>query len=201
MALLKELKGLLPQLSNSKFLAHLLEPVLLWGVLFGVIAWMVSLWVLKNRPAQVCSLILLALSAFCIFPVMHYRTKARPMTAPSVKLRDDQNERRRDTQWVYYSLGSLALLGIFMTGEGKGKAGSLVTIGLIGGGLATTVLSLWLHEKEVAVFHEDARRSQRAALQRTSSTARAAWCQRSQCAEPPGHCGHRPSISLRNSAL
>ena len=163
MALLKELTGLLTQLSNPKFLAHLLEPVLLWGVFFGMMSWMVSLWLLKSRKAQVCSLILLAATAFCIFPVMHYRTKARPMTAPSVKLRDDQNERRRDTQWAYYSLGSLALLGIFMTGEGKGKAGTLVTFGLIGGGLATTILSLWLHEKEVSVFHEDARRGQRAA--------------------------------------
>jgi hypothetical protein len=164
MALLKELKGLLPQLSNSKFLAHLLEPVLLWGVLFGVVAWMLSLWVLKNRQAQVCSLILIALSAFCVFPLMHYRTKAKPMTAPSAKLRDDQNQRRRETQWVYYTLGSLAVLGIFTTGEGKGKAGNVVSLGIVFGGLATTVFSLWLHEKEIAVFHEDARRGQRASL-------------------------------------
>ena len=164
MALLKELKELLPQLTNPKFLAHLLEPVLLWGVLFGVLAWMISLWVVKSRPAQVCSLILLAISAFTIFPVMHYRAKAKPMSAPSAKLRDDQNDRRRDTQWVYYTLGSLAALGIFLTGEGKGKAGTIIGLSLVAGGVATTFFSLWLHEKEVSIYHEDARRRERAAL-------------------------------------
>ena len=164
MALLKELKGLLPQLTNPKFLAHLLEPVLLWGVMFGVLAWMISLWVVKSRQAQVCSLILLALSAFTIFPVIHYRKKAAPLTAPSTRLLNEQNERRKDTQWVYYIMGSLATLGLFMTGEGKGKPGTVLTLGITVGGIATTIFSLWLHEKEISVFHEDARRIQRAAL-------------------------------------
>ncbi len=161
MTLLKELQGLLPQLTNSKFMAHLLEPVLLWGVFIGVVAWVVSLWVLKNRGAQVCSLILLASSAFCILPVMHYRAKAKPMSAPSAKMRDDQNQRRRETQWVYYAMGSLAVLGLFLTGEGKGKTGSFLSVGIVVGGCATTLFSLWLHEKEISIYHEDARRRSR----------------------------------------
>ena len=164
MAFFKELKGLLPQLNNSKFLAHLLEPVLLWGMLFGVIAWMLSLWVLKDRKAQVCSLIMLAISAFCIFPVLYYRGQARPISAPSSRLLNEQNERRKDTQWVYYAMGSLALLGLFVTGEGKGKMGTVTALGITAGGVATVLFSLWLHEKEIAIFHEDARRNMRAAL-------------------------------------
>lgn len=164
MALLKELKGLLPQLTNSKLLAHLLEPVLLWGVLFAVLAWMISLWVVKSRQAQICSLILLAISAFCIFPVMHYRKKAAPLTAPSTRLLNEQNARRKDTQWVYYTMGSLAVLGLFLTGEGKGKLGTVLTLGITVGGITTAIFSLWLHEKEISVFHEDARRTQRAAV-------------------------------------
>ena len=178
MALLKELKGLLPQLNNSKFLAHLLEPVLLWGVLFGVIAWLLSLWVMKNRQAQVGSLIMLALSAFCIFPVMHYRKKAAPLTAPSTRLLNEQNERRRDTQWVYYAMGSLAVLGLFMTGEGKGKVGTILTLGITAGGIATTIFSFWLHEKEISIFHEDARRTLRAdlpMLQRLPTDSKPLW--------------------------
>ena len=170
MALLKELKGLLPQLTNAKFMAHLLEPVLLWGILAGVLAWMLSLWVLKNRKAQACSLILLAISAFCIFPVMHYRAKARPISAPSARLLNEQNERRHDTQWVYYAMGSLALAGLFLTGEGKGTMGTVLAAGIAAGGLATVVFSLWLHEKEIAIFHEDARRTQRASLERPASS-------------------------------
>ena len=161
MALLKELKALLPQFTNAKFMAHFLEPILLWGVLLGVIAWMLSLWVLKHRPAQVCSLILLAVSAFAIYPVLYYRTKARPITAPSARLLNEQNDRRRETQWVYYAMGSLAVLGLFLTGEGKGKAGSLVSLTITAGGIATAVFSLWLHEKEISLFHEDARRPSR----------------------------------------
>jgi small-conductance mechanosensitive channel len=164
MDLLKELKALLPQLGNPKFLHHLLEPVLLWGILFGVIAWMLSLWVVKDRKAQVCSLMLIALSAFTVFPLMHYRQKATPITAPSSRLLNEQNERRRDFQWVYYALGSLAVLGLFMTGEGKGKAGTLITTLITVGGVASVVVSLWLHEKEISLFHIDARKPLRSAV-------------------------------------
>jgi len=155
MAFIKELKALFPQLGNPRFVHFLLEPLLLWGILFGVIAWILSLWILKNRQAQVCSLILIAVSALAIFPVLHYRKKA---TAPSARLLNEQNERRRETQWVYYSLGALAVAGIFMTGEGKGKAGTILSLTLAGGGLAIVMFSLWLQEKEIAIFHPDARR-------------------------------------------
>jgi hypothetical protein len=168
MVLLKELEALLPQLGNPKFLHHLLEPVLLWGILAGVIAWMISLWLVKDRKAQVCSLILIALSAFAVFPVMHYRQKASPITAPSSKLLKEQNERRRDFQWVYYALGSLAVLGLFMTGEGKGKAGSVITLAITVGGVATVIVSLWLHEKEISLFHIDARKPFRSSAQSPS---------------------------------
>jgi hypothetical protein len=157
MAILKELKALLPQLGNSRFLHFLLEPLLLWGILFGVLAWVLSLWLLKNRMAQICSLIHIATSAFAVLPVLHFRKKASPITAPSAKLLNQQNERRRETQWVYYTLGSLAILGLFMTGEGKGKAGTVLSLAITGGGLATVVFSVWLQEKEIAVFHPDAR--------------------------------------------
>lgn len=163
MVLLNELKALLPQLGNPKFLHHLLEPVLLWGILTGVTAWLLSLWVVKDRKAQVCSLILIGLSAFTVFPLMHYRQRATPITAPSSRLLNEQNERRRDVQWVYYALGTLAVLGLFMTGEGKGKAGTVITILISVGGVATILLSLWLHEKEISVFHIDARKPLRSA--------------------------------------
>lgn len=164
MELIKELKGLLPQLGNPRFLHHLLEPLLFWGVLFGVIAWMLSLWVIKNRAAQVCSLILIALSAFSVFPLLHFLDKAKPISAPSSRLLNEQNERRRETQWVYYALGSLAVLGIFMTGEGKGKTGNVISLSITLGGTATVLFSLWLHEKEISLFHIDARKPLRAAI-------------------------------------
>lgn len=164
MVLFKEFKALLPQFGNPKFMHHLLEPVLLWGILFGVIAWMLSLWVLKDRKAQVCSLILMALSAFSVFPLMHYRQEAAPITAPSSRLLNEQNQRRRDFQWAYYGLGSLAVLGLFMTGEGKGRTGTVMTGVITLGGIAAVLLSLWLHEKEISLFHVDARKPLRAAL-------------------------------------
>lgn len=156
MTLIKELKALLAQLGNAKFLAHFFEPLLLWGIFIGVLAWMVSVWVLKDRKAQICSLLLMAVSAFCIFPLMHYRKKAAPLDAPSSALMNKQNERRKDTTWVYYGFGSLAVLGLVMTGEGKGKAGTAVTLGLAAGGLVVSIYSLWLHEKETVIFHPDA---------------------------------------------
>jgi hypothetical protein len=158
MAFYKELKALLPQLGNPKFLHVLLEPLLLWGILFGVIAWVISLWVIRNRQAQICSLIMIALSAFAIFPVLHYRKKASPISTGSVALRDAQNERRRETQWIYYVLGSLAGLGIFLTGPDKGKAGTGIALGIALGGTATVLFTLWLHEKEIILFHPDAQR-------------------------------------------
>lgn len=157
--MLKELEGLWSQLGNPKFLAHLLEPVLLWGVALGLVGWIVSLWILKERKAQVCSLILLAVSALTVLPFLHFRRKASPMAAPSNALLNKQMERRTETQWVYWSMGGLALAGIFLTGPGKGKTGVFVAGLLIAGGISVVVFSLWLHEKEVAIFHPDARRS------------------------------------------
>ena len=167
MDLIKELKELLSQLGNAGFLHYLLEPLLLWGLLFGVLAWMLSLWVIKSRPAQVCSLILIACSAFSLLPYLHFREKAKStINPPSAKLFNEQNERRRETQWVYYTLGSLAVLGLFMTGEGKGKTGHFLTLSITLGGIAAVVCSLWLHEKEIALFHRDARKPLRAAASR-----------------------------------
>ena len=164
MDLIKELKDLLSQLGNAGFLHYLLEPLLLWGLLFGVIGWMLSLWVIKSRPAQVCSLILIACSAFSLLPYLHFREKAKStINPPSSKLFNEQNERRRETQWVYYTLGSLAVLGLFMTGEGKGKTGNVLTLSITLGGIAAVVCSLWLHEKEISLFHRDARKPLRTA--------------------------------------
>lgn len=167
MDLIKELKELLSQLGNAGFLHYLLEPLLLWGLLFGVIGWMLSLWVIKSRPAQVCSLILIACSAFSLLPYLHFREKAKStINPPSSKLFNEQNERRRETQWVYYTLGSLAVLGLFMTGEGKGKTGNVLTLSITLGGIAAVVCSLWLHEKEISLFHRDARKPLRPAVSR-----------------------------------
>ena len=164
---IKELKELLSQLGNAGFLHYLLEPLLLWGLLFGVIAWMLSLWVIKSRPAQVWSLILIACSAFSLLPYLHFREKAKStINPPSSKLFNEQNERRRETQGVYYTLGSLAVLGLFMTGEGKGKTGNILTLSITLGGIAAVVCSLWLHEKEISLFHRDARKPLRAAASR-----------------------------------
>ncbi len=163
MAILTELQGLLPQLGNPRFLHFLLEPLLLWGVLIGSLGWILSVGLLRQRRAQVCSLWLLACSAFAVLPVLHFRREAAPITAPSARLLKEQNERRRDTQWVYLGLGSLALIGLFATGEGKGKSGTFFSLAIAGAGLSTAVFSLWLQEKEVAIFHPDARRALRPA--------------------------------------
>lgn len=160
--MLKELQTLAPQLTNARFLHFLLEPVLLWGVLIATLSWMISLWWLKDRRAQICSLLLLAVSALTIYPVLHYRKKAGPVSASSNALVNTQVKRRTDTQWVYYTLGGLAVAGLFLTGQGKGKTGTLLSIGITAGGLATAVFSLWLHEKEIAVFHPEARREKSA---------------------------------------
>lgn len=156
--LLPELKALWGQLANPKFLPFLLEPLLLWGVLAGTFAWMISVWWLKDRRAQLCSLLLLAVSAFSIYPIMKGRRQAGPAFTGNIALQNAQDIRREDTQWAYYTLGGLAVAGFFLTGEGRGKVGTALSLILVTGGLTTTVLSLWLQEREVAVFHPEARR-------------------------------------------
>lgn len=160
--MLKELQALVPQLTNARFLHFLLEPILLWGVLIGTLAWMISLWWLKDRRAQICSLLLLAISALTIYPVLQYRKKAGAVSAASTALVNAQVKRRADTQWVYYTLGGLAVAGLFLTGPSKGRTGTILGMGIAAGGLATAVFSLWLHEKEIAVFHPEARREKAA---------------------------------------
>ena len=155
--ILKELKGLPSQLANPKFMHHLLGPFLFWGLLIGVIAWMLSLWVVKNRTAQVCSLLLIAVSSFSLFPFLSYRKKAAPITAPSALRLNEQNDRYKDLQWVFYSIGGLAILGIFLTGEKKGPLATVLTFTIATGGLAAALAALYLQEKEISVFHEDAR--------------------------------------------
>lgn len=162
MAILTELQGLLRQLGNPQFLHFLLEPLLLWGVLGGALGWILSAGLLRHRRAQVCSLLVMALSAFSVLPMLHFRRQAAPLSAPSARLLKEQNERRRDTQWVYLGLGSLALLGLGGTGEGKGKLGVALSLTIGVAGIAAAVYSLWLEEKEIAVFHPEARRALRA---------------------------------------
>lgn len=151
----QELQALFRQLGNPKFLHVLLEPLPLWGCLIGAIAWMLSLWYLQDRRAQVCSLILLAVSAFSVWPLLHYRGKAAPIASSSAARLKAQTELRRETQWVFYGMGAAAVAGLFLTGDGKGKLGGTLNIVIAAGGVSTAVFSLWLHEKEVALFHPD----------------------------------------------
>lgn len=150
--MLSNLEILFSRLRDAQFTCLLLEPLLLYGLLFGVIFFAVGHY-MGQPKCRLAALIVIGICSLSIIPYNSLRQKAmsrelssRPSDAKLIK---DQQQRRTSTAWVYYSLAIAAVLSLIS----GGKIARFSDYAIIFGGIAVIVFSAWLHMKEAEIYH------------------------------------------------
>lgn len=155
--MLTNLDILFRRLGDPEYLYLLLEPLPLFGLLFGLIFFCIGLY-MDQEKTRIVSLILLAMCCFSVVPYIKYRDKAMPRVAEIIQSPQrikDQTKLRKQTTWVYYVVAITALVTLI----GGGKFGSLGNYAVLAFGFLALVFSLWLHMKEAEVYHPNIRKA------------------------------------------
>jgi hypothetical protein len=153
------LGNLTKALGDPEYLFLLIEPVFIYGILLGLIAFAIG-FILNDKKAQTVGLIFIIVSSFCIWPYLKFRDKAESRISKVYAIEDptivkgfkEQTELRRDTQWVYFALGGIAGV-VLLIGAQTNRMGLVFGITTAGGGLIVVVFSMSMHLKESQVFH------------------------------------------------
>lgn len=150
--MLSNLEKLFSRMHDAQFASLLIEPLLLYGLLFGVIFFAVGHYMGQSK-CRAAALIVIAVCSISVNPYVSLRKKAmtrelssRPSDSMIIK---EQQQRRLDTTWVYYSLAIVALLSLIS----GGKIAQFSDYAIIGGGIAIIFFSAWLHMKEAEIYH------------------------------------------------
>ena len=148
-----QLNILLDHLSQSDFLLLVLEPMFMYGLLFGLIVFIVG-YSMSDARARTTGLIIIAVACFTTYPYLELANKATPRIASMTGLWQngavkEQTKRRVDTRWVFYGLGLLALAALSSGGGVNNYLGG-TTIAV---GIGVLFFSLWLHMKECEIYH------------------------------------------------
>lgn len=135
------------RIGDAEYAYLLLEPLPLFGLLFGLIFLLFS----KSRRL---SLIVIAVACASVTPYMKLREAATPrilaMQEGQLSSRIlAQNKLRKDVQWVYTAMTWAAVAAIFLGGRfGKWSNGLIIA-----GAVSALLVSAWLHMKEAEVYH------------------------------------------------
>lgn len=156
------LNVLLNRLRDPEYSHLLLEPLPLFGLLFGLLFFAIGLY-LKQDKCRIAALVVIAVT--CGSAMLYGKLRQRAL--PGI-LRDspgkvvvvrEQTELRKRTLWVYYVTGGFALLALV----GGGKLGAWSNVVLLVGGTFALIFSTWLHLKEAEVYHPNIKKSIRKA--------------------------------------
>ena len=156
---MKDIKLLFDKFGDAEYRQLLLEPVLIYGVLLGVMAFLFS-FLFKERKMQLAALIVIIVSALTVVPYLKARSsadkRAEKLFSAQAELIEAQRETRKDTQWAYFAVAGLAGVTLLM-GAHKGKPGMFVGIATIGAGVCLVIFSMSMHLKDAQIYHPNLR--------------------------------------------
>ncbi len=143
------LKLLFSNLGNPEYLRLLLEPLPVYGLMLGIIAF-IAAFIFKERKMQICALLLIMVSATAGLPLIGEvgQTDARNEQAGAgnpVQI-IEQQKAQGDAQWAYLAVAGLAGLTILM-GAHKGNPGFTVGIATIGAGTCLVIFGMTIHSQ------------------------------------------------------
>lgn len=141
------------RLRDSGYAYLLLEPLLLYGVFFGVLFYCIGHY-MGQQKCRTVALVVIGLCCVSIGPCLALRYKAmhprelekRPSDAKLIK---DQYQARQSTKWIYYALAVASLLALL----GGGKVATFSNLAVVGGGIIVVIYSAWMHMKEAEIYH------------------------------------------------
>ncbi|MGI9244490.1 MAG: hypothetical protein ACR2RV_27060 [Verrucomicrobiales bacterium] len=157
--MLREFTHLTEKLKDPEYLHLLLEPIMIWGLGIGLIAFLFAFF-FGERKMQMVALAVIVISALAVGPYLDQRAQADERV---VKLRGDvkelieeSQERRRGSRGAYMLVAALAGLTMLM-GAHKGLPGMLAGIGTAVVGTVVVIHGAWLHLKDAEIYHPNIR--------------------------------------------
>jgi hypothetical protein len=157
--MLIEFAHLTEKLKDPEYLHLLLEPIMIWGLAIGVIAFLFA-YFFGERKMQLVALGVIIVSSLAVGPYLKQRAQADERV---VKLRADMKEqieasqeRRRDSRGAYLLVAALAGLTVLM-GAHKGMPGMLAGIGTVLAGTVVVIHGAWLNLKDAEIYHPNIR--------------------------------------------
>ncbi len=151
---LNSLTELQAPLQDSEYLYLLLEPLFIYGITLGLIAFIVAYFI-KNTPFQVLALSLIALSSITALPYLSLREKAHHrieqvyrLEAPT-RAEDFKNNtaQRQAHLWLYLVLSITSTFAAII-GPRRNRLGLLFAILCFGFAIKTIQFSLAMHYQE-----------------------------------------------------
>jgi len=157
--MLREFAHLTEKLKDPEYLHLLLEPIMIWGLAIGVIAFLFAFF-FGERKMQLVALAVIIASSLAVGPYLKQRAQSDERV---VKLRGDvkelieeSQERRRDSRGAYMLVAALAGLTMLM-GAHKGMPGMVAGIGTALVGTIVVIHGAWLHLKDAEIYHPNIR--------------------------------------------
>ena len=149
----RELQTLFSRLANAEFAGLLVEPVLLYGIFFGVVFFAIGHY-LGQPKCRAAALITIATCSLCILPYLSFRQHARHLetgghTSATATQYDEQTKRVASVKWIYLALAIAAGLALIA----GGKLAQVSNITIIAGGIIVVFLSAWLSMKNAEIYH------------------------------------------------
>ena len=170
----KHIEELLQALGKSEYAYLYLEPMLLYGVGIGLLAYLFALLTGEKRM-QSFSLVIVAISALMIGPYLGHRSAAQTRIVGIYQASHPERaegfvngtEIRRNQRWVYYATAGLAILTLLL---GLGRSGAGFTCGgaVIVAGIFAVLVSSLAHYQESSVYHPNLKTEAKPTLRPTS---------------------------------
>lgn len=165
-ATLQQLEKLLDALGDPEYRFLLLEPLILYGILFGLLAFVASFLLRQDRMQQ-AALAVIALSALAILPYTGSRSSAQPrveqvykISAPArVETFRANTAAWKDQAWVYYALAGLAA-GTLLIGSRRNRLGAALAVATVGFAALGMKDALWLHYQDSLAYHPNLKQHQ-----------------------------------------
>lgn len=156
---LQSFSNLQAPLQDSEYLYLLLEPLFIYGISLGLIAFIVAYFI-NNTPFQILALSLIALSSLTALPYLSLREKAQDrieqvyhLEAPT-RAKDFKNNtaERQAHLWLYLVVAITSAFAA-MIGPRRNRLGLLFAILCIGFSIKTIQFNLSMHYQEALFSH------------------------------------------------
>jgi multisubunit Na+/H+ antiporter MnhC subunit len=143
------LKLLFSNLGDREYLRLLLEPIPIYGLMLGIIAFLAA-FIFKERKMQTCALLLIMISAAAGLTTLkdgrQTGTRDKQVLVATPGQVAEQHKTREDAQWAYLSVAALAGVTILM-GAHKSKPGLIIGIVTIGAATCLVILGMASHSR------------------------------------------------------
>ena len=146
---MNNLKLLFSNLGDPEYLQLLLEPLPVYGLMLGIIAF-IAAFIFKERKMQICALLLIMISAIAGLPSLredrHTGTLNKQVVAGNPEQITEQRIPQENAQWAYLAVAGLAGMTVLM-GAHKGKPGLILGIATIGAGTCLVIFGMTVHSQ------------------------------------------------------